>query len=458
MKVQDVSWIKPELLISIFFITFLQAFLSLLLSLALAVFAVRGLFAYSGKPWYFILEWLYLLPFLLPFIAVAGGLMNSLEALRLPLFGLFPLVLSQGFIYGGAMAVVLARLMSSRCRSLCDWAVVHGVGRWRLIKALLQFALRREVQMLSLAVFCFCFTSFSLPLLLGGAKYKTIEVFIYDYLKDLDTWPQALGLLLFEILFIFIILIFCINKNPLPPQTKKSLSYLSFKPFVLAGLLPLFLIFIGLFQGLFYLPEVMGLEAFLPALKATLITATAVSLGVIFFLILISLSEAPYLHTFLVGWGAPSVVLTGFSFLIFFEDRVYVSWIAGLLILILPALYRLMAESLFKSLKGPVQTAKTFGAGPWLIFKHITWPLSRRPIFLLAGIGGFWASGDFALTMMTSQGELNLGILAQQFLGQYRLEQGLAVIWILLITGSLCLAFFSGLSILWRRKGEKLCR
>ena len=206
------------------------------------------------------------------------------------------------------------------------------------------------------------------------------------------------------------------------------------------------------------MPEVVGLEAFLPALKATLITALGVGLGVILFLILISLSNTPYLHSFLVGWGAPSVVLTGFSFLIFFEDKVYFSWILGLLILILPALYRLMAESLFKSLRGQIQTAQTFGAGPWLIFKHITWPGSRRHIFLLAGVGSFWASGDFALTMMTSEGQLNLGILAQQFLGQYRLEQGLAAVWLLLITGSLCFAFFSGLSILFSRNGAALCR
>ena len=70
------------------------------------------------------------------------------------------------------------------------------------------------------------------------------------------------------------------------------------------------------------------------------------------------------------------------------------------------------------------------------------WPQTREPFCFLGGVASFWACGDFAYTVMTAQGESHLALLSHDLLGRYHVEQGLAVIWILLLVGSLCFLFF----------------
>lgn len=451
IKVWSISLPEYSKLFQIFSLTIFQSFLSLLLSWAIALLAVQGLLSYFKHPWYFALEWIYLLPFLLPFIATIGGVMNILESFTRFPFGLMPIVLCHGIVYGGAIAVLLSRLMMSKCASLCDWAFVHGIPHRKLFMAILRFSLKRDIQLISLAIFCFCFTSFSIPLVVGGPKWKTVEVFIYEYLKNPNEWPLALGLLLFEILFVFV-LSFLIYQPASPLKNLKPISYLSFKPGIIFGILPCFIIFAGLMEGLFYIPEVLKLHSILSSILATSFLSINVGIGIILFFILISLCPSvKYLEKFLIGYAAPSVVLTGFAFLIFFDGQVYFSWISGLIILFLPGLYRCAAEPLLKSLQNQINTAQTLGASLWSIFQKVIWPQCSHQFFLLAGMAGFWACGDFAFTMMTSQGESNLAILAQQLLGQYRIEQGLAVIWLILFFGSLCFSFFGALTFLSKK-------
>ena len=94
--------------------------------------------------------------------------------------------------YSGALSVVLTRILMSKCFPYYEWALVHGMSRLNLIRFLFQYVLRRDIQILSLTIFSFCLTSFSLPLLLSN---QTLEVVVYDLLKETQTWPLALSLL-----------------------------------------------------------------------------------------------------------------------------------------------------------------------------------------------------------------------------------------------------------------------
>ena len=436
--------------------TFTQAGLSVLVSWTLAVPAALGLLSFFKKPIYSVLEWIYLTPLFLPPLVIAGGMMNILEYFHKTPFGLTILVLGHSLTYAGGMAVILARLLMAKTSHYCEWAVVHGASRLKLIPTLLRFVLKRDLQLISLTVFCFCLTSFSLPLLLGGVQNKTLEVLIYEYLKTPQDWPIALGLLSIEILFIFILSFFILKPrsflNPLKP-----LPYIHFKLWVTVGLIPVVFIFTGLFEGLFYIPEIFKLKGFFENILSTLFLSLSVGIGVILFLVLISLSHsADYLKKFLMGYGTPSIVLTGFAFLTFAHDFVYFSWIFGLVILFLPALYRWAGESFLSGLKKQIQTAQTLGADMKMIFQKIIWPQSMQSFCLLGGIAGFWAGGDFAYTMITAQGETHLALLAQQLLGRYRTEQGLAVIWIMLFVGSFCFFIFKYLPFLLNKFLKKI--
>ena len=331
--------------------TFTQAGLSVLASWAFAVPAALGLLSFFKKPIYSVLEWIYLTPLFLPPLVIAGGIINILEYFFKIPFGLALLVLGHSLTYAGGMAVILARLLMTKTSCYCEWAVVHGAGRLRLILALLRFVLKRDLMLISLTIFCFCLTSFSLPLLLGGVQNKTLEVLIYEYLKTPQEWPIALGLLSIEILFIFILSFFILKpRSFLSPL--KPLPYIHVKPYVIAGLIPVVFIFTGLFEGLFFIPEILKLKGFFGNILSTLFLSLSVGIGVILFLVLISLGySASYLKKFLMGYGTPSIVLTGFSFLIFAYDFVYFSWIFGLIILFLPALYRWAGDSFLSGLQ-----------------------------------------------------------------------------------------------------------
>ena len=442
-KVKAFSFPEYSKIISCFSFTFFQAFLSVLICWMLALPASLGLTAFYKRSIYSLLEWVYLLPVFLPPIVIAGSLINIFEYLSLSPFGLTPIVLGHAFTYAGAMAVILARLLMTKTASYFEWAVVHNMPLWKLLKALLRFVLKRDIQLISLTVFCFCLTSFSIPVLLGGNSGKTLEVVIYDYLKNPDEWPMALALLSIEILFIFILS--CFIFKPLSFLKKlKPLPYTHLKQHVIWGILPIFFIFAGFLEGLYYIPEVMKLNGITKSILSTFLLSLCVGGGVVFCFILISFcSSTAYLKKFLIGYAAPSIVLTGFAFLIFSPDQVYLSWVCGLIILFLPSLYRWAGESFLNSLENQIQTAQILGAKRTHIFKKIIWPQCSSSFFLLGGVAGFWAAGDFAYTMITAQEKTNLAIMAQQLLERYRTEQGLALIWILLLTGSLSFFFFT---------------
>ena len=452
-KVREFALPDLSKIISCFSFTIFQAFLSTALSWVFAVPAALGLTAFYKRPLYSFLEWAYLLPLFLPPLVTAGSMLNILELAAGSPFGLTPIVLSHSFTYSGGMAVILARLLMSKTTSYCEWAFVHGISFWRLLPALIRFVLKRDMQLISLTVFCFCLTSFSLPLLLGGNTGKTLEVVIYDYLKNPDEWPLALGLLSIEILFIFI-LSFFIFKPFAVLKNLKNLPFSSLKGNIAFGLFPILFITAGFLEGLYYIPEILKLTGLIRALLSTFLLSLFVGIGTVVFLALISLCHfSSYLKKFLIGYAVPSIVLTGFSFLIFAPDQVYISWVFGLIILFLPSLYRWAGESFLHSLENQIQTAQTLGADMKKIFTQIIWPQCAESFFLLGGAAGFWAGGDFAYTMITSQGKTNLAIMAQQLLERYRIEQGLALTWVLLFTGSLFFFFFtfSGKSIFLKR-------
>ena len=448
----------PELstIISCLSFTFTQAGLSVLVSWAFAVPAALGLLFFFKKPIYSVLEWTYLIPLFLPPLVIAGGIMNILEYFFKPSFGLSVLVLGHSLTYAGGMAVILSRLLMAKTSGYCEWAVVHGASRLRLIPTLLRFVLKRDLILISLTIFCFCLTSFSLPLLLGGVQNKTLEVLIYEYLKNPQEWPIALGLLSIEILFIFILSFFILKPRSFL-NSLKPLPYIHDPKWIFFGLTPVIFIFTGLFEGLFFIPEILKLKGFFTNVLSTLFLSFSVGIGVILFLVLISLGySTSYLKKFLMGYGTPSIVLTGFAFLIFAHDFVYFSWIFGLIILFLPALYRWAGESFLSGLEKQIQTAQTLGANMKMIFQKIIWPQSVHPFCLLGGIAGFWACGDFAYTMITAQGETHLALLAQQLLGRYRTEQGLAVIWIMLFLGSSCFFILKYLPSLFDKIQKKI--
>ena len=440
IQVGEVSF--PPHLSSYLYFTFLQASLSTGLSFLFALCASLGLIYFYKKPFYSFLEWIYWLPIFLPSIVISGSIINILETIGLKPFGLFPIVLTHALIYSGALSVVITRLTLAKSFNYFEWAQVHGISSLKFLKVLIFGVLRKDIQLALLTVFGFCVTSFSVPVLLGGFQNQTLEVAIYQYLKA-SHWTHALGLLFIEIIILFILSIF-VFKGSTYLKNLKPIKNLGIKYFILFGIIPTLIVLIGCAEGLLYIPEIVQVPRFLEAFLTTLILSLSVGFGIIFLFMLIFLfHSSSFIQRFLIGYMAPSIVLTGFSFLIFLGDHVYLSWALGLIILFIPTLYRWIGDALLSSLRAQIQVAQTLGASIYDIFKTITWPQCRPLFFMIGGVASFWASGDFAYTMITSQGETHLALIAQKLLSRYKIEYGLSMIWIILFVGSFCFLFFN---------------
>ena len=439
IRVGNVSF--PIELTSYLYFTFLQATLSTGLSFLVALGASLGLIYFYKKPYYFFLEWMYWLPIFLPSIVISGSIINILETVGINPFGLLSIVTAHTLIYSGGLSVIITRLTLSKASSYFEWAQVHGISSLKFLRVLVFGVLRKDIQLALLTVFGFCVTSFSVPVLLGDFQNQTLEVAIYRYLKD-SNWPFALGLLLIEILILFILSLF-IFKGSTYLKNLKPIKNLGIKPFILFGAIPSIVVLIGCIEGLFYIPQIVQVPRFFEAFLTTLFLSLAVGFGTIFLFTLIFLCySSSILPRFLIGYMAPSIVLTGFSFLML-GDHTYFSWVLGLMILFTPTLYRWIGDALLSSLRSQIQVAQTLGASLFDIFKNIIWPQSYQLFFMIGGVVSFWAAGDFAYTMITSQGETNLALMAQKLLGRYKIEYGLSMIWIILFVGSFCFLFFN---------------
>ena len=180
----------------------------------MALGASLGLIYFYRKPYYFFLEWMYWLPIFLPSIVISGSIINILETVGINPFGLLSIVTAHTLIYSGGLSVIITRLTLSKASSYFEWAQVHGISSLKFLRVLVFGVLRKDIQLALLTVFGFCVTSFSVPVLLGDFQNQTLEVAIYRYLKD-SNWPFALGLLLIEILILFILSLLFLRDPPI---------------------------------------------------------------------------------------------------------------------------------------------------------------------------------------------------------------------------------------------------
>ncbi|HFQ14886.1 MAG TPA: thiamine/thiamine pyrophosphate ABC transporter, permease protein [Rhodobacteraceae bacterium] len=204
---------EPYLLRVILF-TLVQAALSALLSVALAIPAARALYRWRGLPGHTLVLHLLSLAFVTPVIigvfgivAVHGksGWINSLLNVlgvepRSYIYGLTGILIGHLFFnYPFAIRLLLRALddISAENWRLADQLDLRGWNRFRFLE---WPAMRRALPAAASLIFALCFTSFAVVLTLGGGpRATTIEVAIYQALRfDFDL-GQALLLALVQV-------------------------------------------------------------------------------------------------------------------------------------------------------------------------------------------------------------------------------------------------------------------
>jgi thiamine transport system permease protein len=203
--------------------TIWQAALSTALTLAAALPSayVFTRFKFPGKS---LLMSLATLPFVLPTVVVAiafDALLGSRGLLNAGLMGLFglddpPLALERSLtailiahvFYNYALALrMIAGYWANQSVSLEEAARVLGARGWRLWWHVRLPLLRPAVTAAALLVFIFTFTSFGVILILGGLRFATLEVEIYQQAVNLFDLPTAATLSLVQIGLMFAMMI-----------------------------------------------------------------------------------------------------------------------------------------------------------------------------------------------------------------------------------------------------------
>lgn len=405
-------------------------------------------------------EILLILPSLLPPLFILLLTMNFVDPFPVGLVGV---VLIHVLMNAGLVSLLLKNLIETKMRPLIEAAYVEGASKWRLLRALAGMA-KRDLASIFLFVFVLCFSSFSIPLVAGGGKATTLEILIYEKIRVSGDWGQGLSLA-----FIQLAIILCLAYLPFQSRRKlfgrsHELPLLKSRSGALAmvfyAVAPL--IYFGV-QNVLGWPQVFRIpglwEQAISVLPFSLFFGLAVGF-VTAFLLLLSAWGAPFplLNRWIAGVVSPSTALLGFSLLFFIsndEPWSQIKWVLGFSYLIFSTLYRWGWDQELSGLSDQISVAETMGASRALIFVDILLPQLMRPLGQAAGIGSFWAIGDFALGKILMGRSASLSLLIESLLSSYRLQSALALMGLLILLGALSFFFFWGLAYVCRRALEQ---
>ncbi len=440
--------------------TLLQSFLSAFLSLVFGFYGALGLLYLRRKfpqrsHW---IEPLALLPTVLPVLFVLLSLLNIIS--NFP-FGVWGIVIIHSVVNVGLVSVMIARLLDQSLGGMAELAWIEGANRWQFLWQGVRGYLSRDIFLIFFFVFSVCFSSFAVPLIVGGEKGVTLEVLIYEKIRISSDWAGAMGLSVIQTAFMVLISFGAGLSVKSHRRRQTQLRVIESK---WSWLLPYgltFLIIFGLFPGFFdglgqFLDQLAIRQAVFKGALGSIVMGlgTGFSLLGLFFAVAL-VCPSRFLEIFMRGFIAPSSVLTGFALLLMPGDGVgvhFLKMILGLCMVLLPTLYRLYWESVVAGVRGQVQVARTLGASWYLILNDLMIPQLAPAACFLAGFGAFWASGDFALSNIVADGDYTLALVMKNLIFHYRLDMAVFLSWILLLLGFGLFFFFVGIGRVLSRK------
>ncbi len=429
-----------------------QALVSAIATMIAGFFLFSGLQGWLGARSFRWVEGALLLPNLVPPLFIALSLLSWAPLVGDFPYGLGAVIVAHVLLNAGLVAVSLDRLVKAKMGGLADAAWVMGVkpaSFWRRVALPL---LSGDLAYLFLFIFSICFTSFSLPLLLSGERVVTLEVAIFDAIREDGQWDKAVILAALQTLFLFFMA--SILPRPLGQQThmRWALPYLGSRAFKCFVFVPVIILGAGWLSGS-WSGLTSGFDGALvaPVLEGIL-TSAALGLAVgllhlLGFLAIAYVTPHPRLERFLNGYLAPSPAITGFGLLLLpVEDELgkLALTVVALTLISLPLLYRWMVHSTLTALSRQVAVARTLGAAWSTVLFEIVWPQAAPQILRAAGLAALWASGDFAISGILLGTDLTLPLVMDNLLNNYRFESAQLLLLPLLAVGLTLYGLFVG--------------
>ena len=449
LDVDDINLPTPPLMV--FYKTFLQAFFSAFMALLIGLCGALGLLRYKNKA----LEMWVLLPSFFPALFVIFALLTIFSALPYAFpYGLSGIVIAHIVTYSGLVSVLLARVFKESCGLQVTLAKCFGHSNLSILWYILLPYTQRDICTVFLMLFCLCWSSFSIPLVLGGGQWITTEMAIYELIRFEGDLTSSAFLSLYQVIVLLCFMYFIphAKDKKITNDPQIGFKFLIILPIsITLGLLGVCLldIFSSFNELLFFTPFV-----FLKAFSGTLLVSGLTGLFILLFLQAIAYVGPNYLlDRFYLLFILPSTAVIGFSLLFlsymwqwdmrFFLQPIILTAM-GLSLLFLGGLYRWKWSGEILRLASQRQLARLMGHGPWSIFLHIVWPQSKYLAWQLAGVAAFWAAGDFALSLMLfKDSDATLGLLLNSMMASYKIKGASWILLCMLLSGVLmwyCLA------------------
>lgn len=397
---------------------------------------------------------LLLLPMLLPSLFVILVFLASLNPFP---YGNLAVILIQGFLYSGLVAVLLHNSFKERLYSLSEMAQVLGANAMQFFWKTRSLILR-DLATVAFIVFVASTSSFAIPLIVSGGSGTNLEILIYEKIRLGQNWGQAASLVLIQ-LGIALGLSFALNRLTAP--TAKLEARKSFVPtwffskisFAVVGLYLIYFCGTLLGQFAFGWSEVQRV----PDLWWTFFLSLPISLSLSFLfgaLVFLGLCAVCFLRpkpqelNILRGWIAPSTAIVGFAFISLeaFDIPRSVSYLLALWGLYFVGLWRMGLDRRFESLGLQLNVADISGASRWLVFKRVVFPQVKGWLVFLSGLASLWAFCDFALAKIILGTQSYTVLIVESLLSSYRSEAGLTLAVVQLFVGSIFFILFGGIA------------
>ncbi len=451
-----------------------QAILSALLSVIPAILVARAFFACPSFPLRSLLLRLFALPLVVPAVVAVMGVVsvygsNGWIPLGKSLYGLNGILLAHVFFNLPLAVRLLLPQWQAIPRHYWQLGDQLGMSAWQRFKHIEWPALREGLPGVLLLVFMLCLTSFAVVLTLGGGPASTtLEVAIYQSLRfDFDP-VRAVVLALLQLSLCLLLAAFTLKLQRLP-EVEVSLETTPTAEAAKPPPLQLLLIAVA---SIFVLMPLLSMLLDALAGPASAVLGNPAVWRAVVNSVVIGLSAALLAVTagwFLLRYSAslaaasrsrraklvelagsvvyvvpPLVIGTGMFVLLSPHVDVF-NWVYPIVILVnaimgLPFVIRSLGPALRQSHARYDRLCQSLALDGWQRFRHLEWPLLRRPLGLALGLVAALAMGDLGvIALFGSPDTATLPLLVYQQLGAYRISQATVSALLLLL---LCLGVF----------------
>jgi thiamine transport system permease protein len=467
-------WRQPYFLRALWF-TFWSATASTLLTLVIGLPAAYA-FARYRFPGKSALQALTTIPFVLPAMVVAaaftallgprgwlnGLLMGWLDVARPPIRlqnTVWLILIAQVFYNTTVIIRMVGGFWANLDPRLGEAARVLGARRLRVLWEVTLPLLLPAIASAALLIFLFCFTSFGLILILGGARFATLEVEIYRQAVTLFRLPEAAAIGLAQLFLTFMVMALytriqaraavplnlrSAEETALPATTAGQRAGVTL---IVVGLL-LFLVlplavlagrslaagdpgryyrelFVNRVSSVFYVPPGVAIRNSLAFATITMIAALALGTVTAYALARgrgwLGRAMDPVV---LLPLGASAVTL-GFGYLLAFGRWPLDLRASPLLVPIahtlvaLPFVVRALLPALRGLKPGWREAAGTMGASPWQVWREVELPIVGRAMVVAAVFAFTVSMGEFGATLLIARPEYpTMPIAIYRLLGQ----------------------------------------